>query len=262
MLAPGHAFNIVLLFVFSIGIALVLTLGRTGRWKASLRRLAALDAIDEAVGRSTEMGRPIIFSTGWFSFTAEGGVYGPQVLAGISILGYLAESVGRYGTELISVCGGSDMITLYQETIRQSYLKVGRPELYRMEQVIFTGGPQTAYTTTVMNVIDREKAAAFITVGPHAGDALNVLDSAGSVGAIVIGGTARSNTLPWFAAACDYSLLAEELYAASAYVRGDYKAAGLIAVADILKGAFFALIVVGAILMTFGNSWLVNFIMT
>ena len=42
-----------------------------------------------------------------------------------------------------------------------------------------------------------------------------------SIGAIQIAGTAQPAQLPFFVAACDYTLIGEEFFAASAYLSGE-----------------------------------------
>jgi hypothetical protein len=52
--------------------------------------------------------------------------------------------------------------------------------------------------------------------------------------------------------ACDYTLIGEELYAASAYLSGEPKLVGSLKGADLLKLAIVAAIVVGCVLETLG----------
>jgi len=65
-----------------------------------IRRVAAIDAIYEAVGRATEMGKPVLCSYG------RGG-FGYAVIAAMSILGHVAKTCAETNTRLLVPTGGS-----------------------------------------------------------------------------------------------------------------------------------------------------------
>jgi hypothetical protein len=62
-----------------------------------------------------------------------------------------------------------------------------------------------------------------------------------SIGAIQVAGTAQPAQLPFFVAACDYTLIGEEFFAASAYLSGSPEELGS------LKGQDVGKVIVGAI---------------
>ena len=64
----------------------------------------------------------------------------------------------------------------------------------------------------------REKPAAIFLQGTFYAESLILAETGNSVGAIQIAGTDSEHQLPFFIAACDYTLIGEELYAASAYL--------------------------------------------
>ena len=57
--------------------------------------------------------------------------------------------------------------------------------------------------------------------------------------------------LPFFVAACDYTLIGEELFAASAYLSREPRQLGSLKGQDMGKGLFILCIIVGVILATF-----------
>lgn len=69
-----------------IATYLAIQMGKQG--KIRIRRLPGLDAIEEVVGRAVEMGRPIFDIFGMGSFTE---IYATQIVAGLSILSYVAK---------------------------------------------------------------------------------------------------------------------------------------------------------------------------
>ena len=79
-------------------------------------------------------------------------------------------------------------------------------------------------------------------------------ETGNSIGAIQIGGTAMPAQLPFFVAACDYTLIGEELFAASAYLSHDPKQLGSLKGQDIGKALAMIVIVVGVALATLGHT--------
>ena len=67
------------------------------------------------------------------------------------------------------------------------------------------------------------------------------------VGAIQIAGTAQPAQLPFFVAACDYTLIGEEFFAASAYLSGEPDQLGTLKGQDVGKVIVAAGIVAGVI---------------
>jgi hypothetical protein len=55
------------------------------------------------------------------------------------------------------------------------------------------------------------------------------------VGAIQVAGTAETAQLPFFVAACDYTLIGEEFFAASAYLSGEPDQVGTLLGQDVVK---------------------------
>ena len=70
------------------------------RGKQELKHFPQLDAIEEAVGRSAEMGKPVICSFGIGGFTY-------WTLAGLSILSHVARLTAKTGSRLIVPTGGT-----------------------------------------------------------------------------------------------------------------------------------------------------------
>jgi len=86
-----------------------------------------------------------------------------------------------------------------------------------------------------------------------------ILAEAGNIaGAIQISGTDRVDQLPFFITACDYTLIGEELYAASAYLSKEPLQLGALKAQDWSKVAIMVFLILGAITVSFGISWVVN----
>jgi len=72
----------------------------------------------------------------------------------------------------------------------------------------------------------RKKPATIFYQGAFFAESLILAETGNSIGAIQIAGTAMPAQLPFFVAACDYTLIGEELFAASAYLSREPKLLG------------------------------------
>ncbi len=177
-----------------------------------VRRIAGLSAIDEAVGRATEMGRPILYVPGFST------INDVATIASLNILGEVAKKTAQYNTPLIVPTGDPIVYTVAREVVKESYDKVGRPDAFNPDSVYFVTDSQFAYASAVSGIMIREKPATNFLVGMFYAESLIMAETGASTGAIQIGGTDAVTQLPFFITACDYTLIGEELYAASAYI--------------------------------------------
>ncbi len=211
-----------------------------------IRRIAGLDAIDEAVGRATEMGRKILFVPGIISISE------PQTLAALGILGYVAKLTAKYGTQL--EVPNADPLTMAaaREIVKQSYMEAGAPEGFSEDMVHYITQDQFAYAGAVSGIMVRDRPAANFLLGWFAAESLFLSETGQSINAIQIAGTAQVTQLPFFVAACDYTMLGEELFAASAYLSRDPLILGSIKGQDMMKAAILVAVIVGVIMASLG----------
>lgn len=177
-----------------------------------VRRIAGLSAIDEAVGRATEMGRPILYVPGTSV------IDDVATIASLNILAEVAKKTAQYNTPLIVPNRDPIVYTVAREVVKESYNKVGRPDAFNPDSVYFVTDSQFAYAAAVSGIMLREKPATNFLVGMFWAESLIMAESGASTGAIQIAGTDAVTQLPFFITACDYTLIGEELYAASAYI--------------------------------------------
>ncbi len=177
-----------------------------------VRRIAGLDAVDEAVGRATEMGRAILYVPGLSS------VGDVATIAALNILGEVARKAAQYDTTLLVPNRDPIVYTVAQAVVKESYTKEGRPDAYKEDNVFFITDAQFAYAAAVDGIMVREKPATNFFLGMFWAESLILAETGASTGAIQIAGTDSVFQLPFFITACDYTLIGEELYAASAYL--------------------------------------------
>ena len=211
-----------------------------------VRKISGLDAIEEAVGRATEMGKPVLYVPGIDD------VNNIQTIYSMVILGTVAKLVARYGTPLIVPVCRAFVVPLAEETVKQGYLDAGHPEAYNPNNIRYLSDEQFAFTAGVDGIMMREKPAANLFLGSFFAESLILAETGFSTGAIQIAGTANIHQLPFFVVACDYTLIGEEFFAATAYLSEDPKLVGTLKGSDWMKILIMVALAVGAILETFG----------
>jgi hypothetical protein len=122
--------------------------------------------------------------------------------------------------------------------------------------VRYLSDDQFGYAAGVMGIMQREQVAANILFGAFWAESLIFAEVGSQSGAIQIAGTAATAQIPFFVAACDYTLIGEEMYAASAYLSRDPVLVGNLVGQDYGKWAASLLILAGSILATMKNPWL------
>jgi hypothetical protein len=246
-------FNGFLVFVvFSFFVILFITLSRRGR-DLYIRRIAGLNAVDEAIGRATELGKKVLYIPGIMSLEEN------QTIASLAVLGHVAKLTARNATDLDVPNKDPLTFAATRETVREAYMEAGRPDLYTEDMVNYVTYDQFAYTASVTGKMVREKPAANFFIGSFYAESLLLAEAGQTTGAIQIAGTAEVAQLPFFVVTCDYTLIGEELYAASAYLSRDPAFLGSIKGQDYTKGLIIILIILGTLLAGFGISFLPEF---
>jgi hypothetical protein len=222
-----------------------------------IRKISGLEAVDEAVGRATEMGRPVLFIPGIQDMD------NVQTVAGMTILANIARRTATYETALDVPVSRSIVMSTGRETVKQAYLEAGRPDLYNEDIVHYITDEQFGYVAAVDGIMVRQKPAACFYLGAFFAESLILAETGNSIGAIQVAGTAMPTQLPFFVAACDYTLIGEELFAASAYLSKDRMMMGSLKGQDAGKAIAMIFILVTVALATLavttGNEAFGNF---
>jgi uncharacterized protein DUF6754 len=224
--------------------------------KPFVRRIPGIDAIEEAIGRATEMGRPVLYIPGIQD------IDDIQTVAGLVILESVARMTARYETPITVPVSYPIPFAIAQEMVKGGYLSAGRPEQYDPYSVRFVSPEQFAYVASVTGIMMRDRPAAHIFMGSFYAESLLLAETGFSTGAIQVAGTANVHQLPFFVVACDYTLIGEELYAASAYLSGEPKLVGSLKGADLIKIVIIVVVLVGCVLESFGHHGLARWMAT
>ena len=235
-----------LILALSFGGLVFYTISHAKRKDVFLRRIPGLDAVDEAIGRATELGKPILYLTGAHDMGD------PSTIAAAVILGRVAKRTAAYETELMVPHREPITMAVCQEITKQAYLEAGKPDLFKEDSNFFITSDQFSYTAAVDGIMLRKKPAANFFMGAYFAESLLLTETGASTGAIQIAGTDSDHQLPFFVTTCDYTLIGEELYAASAYLSREPIQIGTLRGQDIGKAFILSVIAGGTVLATIG----------
>ncbi len=243
--------NLVLALLFGGVVFYAINLAK--RKEIFLRRIPGLDAVDEAIGRATELGKPVLYMTGAHDMND------PATIAAAIILGRVAKKAASYETELLVPHREPITMAVCQEITKQAYLEAGKPDLFKDDANFFITSDQFSYTAAVDGIMLRRKPAANFFMGSYFAESLLLTETGASTGAIQIAGTDSDHQLPFFVTTCDYTLIGEELYAASAYLSKEPIQVGTLRGQDLGKAFILGVIGIGTVLATIavvtGATW-------
>ena len=216
------------ILIFSITIYYYIDRARSGE-EIYLRTIPGLKAIEEAVGRATEMGKSVLFVPGISDLDQV------ETITGLNILGHVAEHTAKYETSLNVPVSKSIVMEAGREVCKEAYLRAGRPDLYYDDMVHYVTEEQFAYTAGITGIMERDKPAACFYLGKFYAESLILAEAGNSIGALQIAGTGSYSQIPFFVTACDYTLIGEEFFVASAYLSKKPELVGSIKGQDIVK---------------------------
>ncbi|MCH2146672.1 MAG: hypothetical protein MK073_02490, partial [Phycisphaerales bacterium] len=242
----SKAWLAIFMLIFGGFVAYFINEARSGK-KLWVRKIAGLVAIDEAVGRATEMGRPVLFVAGIQDINEI------QTLAGLTVLSRVAKTAAEYGAQIEVPTCRSLVMAAARETVESAYLAAGRPDSYQPDRIHYLTDEQFAFVAGVTGYMVREEPAACVYMGGFYAESLILAETGNHIGAIQVAGTAMPSQLPFFVASCDYTLIGEEFFAASAYLSNDPLQIGSLKGQDYGKFVSVFILVIGILVATLGG---------
>jgi hypothetical protein len=236
---------LILMIVFCVTAVVFITRAKGG-YTFYVRPIAGINAVDDAIGRATEMGRPILYVPGL------GSASDVATIAAFTILARVARKTAEYNTRVIVPNYDPVVMTVCQEVVKEAYSSAGKPELYNPKDIFYVTQDQFPYTAAVNGIILRERTATNFYMGMFYAESLVLAETGFMAGSIQISGTDQLTQIPFFVCACDFVLMGEELYAASAYLSREPQQLGTLKAQDWGKAIVVGLIIIGVILSTLG----------
>ncbi len=245
-----HKTNVMLaVLIYTLLLVYLVQMAKQGK-SLYIRRIAGLDELDEAVGRATEMGKPVLYVPGLSSMSDV------ATIAAINILGPVAKKVAEYDTRILVPNRDPIVMTVAQEVVKEAFVEAGRPDAYRQDDVFFLTDSQFGFAAAVNGIMIREKPATNLFLGMFWAESLILAETGNMAGAIQIAGTDAVTQLPFFVASCDYTIMGEELYAASAYLSREPLLVGSLKVQDYSKVIILAVLLVSLGVAAIG--WIID----
>jgi len=253
-----HAGLAVIILLILLGFFVLKNIARAGKGhKISIRTIPGLSSIDEAIGRATEMGKPVLFCTGLC------GVDDIATLNALSVLQYVAKRTAKFGTRLLISVANPTLYPVVEEICRQAYATEGKSEEFNAQDIRFFSDDQFAWASATVGLMHREKVASNFFFGSFAAESLILAESGQQVRAVQIASTPDFGQIPFFICTCDYTLIGEEHYAASAYLSREPMLLGSLVGQDAGKIIILVILLLGVISVTIwggkGN-WLLEFL--
>ncbi len=253
-LRAGTGFNLFLLVAVTVVTFFFIRIAYKN--PPTIRRLPALDAIDDAVGRATEMGRPLIDHLGMVRFSA-GGENAALSQAALNVLSYVAHKCAQLDCKLIVPGQVAESMPLLEDTVRTAFTAEGVPEKFTIDTVRYLSEDSFVFQGAIAGLMLRERPVAFVGIGPMGLEAQTNNMNMARLGGITIAGASTADRMPDMACA-DYSLFSTEVYACGAYLSKEPKELGSIQAQDYIQVALVGLILVGLVLGALKNPWLAN----
>lgn len=239
-----HANLLVLFLLAFVAWVFFSTLRKARRGvRVNVRRIPGVLAIEEAVGRAAELGRPTVFSTGLTSVS-------PVLYAVLGVLHSVTRKVARLRTKIIVPQYTPEAMAIVEDTVRDGYRSVGREQNFDSQSIVFLSEEQFAYAAGYMGLVHREQAAACFLFGTFAAESLILAEAGQQVGAMQVAASVSPEQVAFFICTCDYTLIGEELFAASAYMTREPVQLSSLRAQDLVKVATFTIIIIGVICAT------------
>ena len=238
---------VLLLIALIIGPVLVyIRRARNDNSKIYIRRIPGIDAIDEAVGRAAEMGRPVGFTPGLT-------VLSPVLYAALGALFHVARRAARYSVRLLIAQNQPDVMAISDEVVKDAYREEGRLQNWDSRNNIYLSDEQFAYAAGYMGMVQRENVGSAFLFGYFAAESLILAEAGQQVGAMQVAASVSPEQATFFIATCDYTLIGEELFATSAYLTREPVQVGSLYGQDRAKLLFFFSVIVGVLIATWNS---------
>jgi len=229
------------LVVAGVILLVVLSLPRKTRRGRDLRDIPGFRRLRRAIGLSVEEGSRLHVSLGKSS---PANANGAASLAALAALERVARMNSLGDRPPIATSGDGVLAILSQDTLKASYRLANAAELYDPDRGRLGGATPISYIAGALPLTSTEHVATHLLVGSFGPEVALITEAAERRGALSL---AVTDSLPAQAAlyaTAGESLIGEELFAVSAYLRAGAAHTASLRVQDI-----FRLVVIGAMIL-------------
>jgi len=254
VIVSGRISQLLFLLVYSLLVIYGIYRSVVQKKIPHIRQPAAIKALEEAVGRCVEMGKPMLFQTGIGDVSTEGVTH----MAMLSVLGYTSKLAAQKDAKFIVSTPSPTLFPMAEAITREAYVAAGKADKFSVDTVRYLSDQQMAYCSAVMQLVKEEKIAANVQIGFFQAENLITLEAAKDAGAINIGGAYRMLRIPDMAIGCDFFLIGEEVFAAGAFCSQEPFQLGSLLGQDMNKWIALAIIILGTVLTALGSNVLIQ----
>jgi hypothetical protein len=247
ILIANRIFGLVCLLAIMLAVAYFIRRAQGGK-VPKVRRIPGIDAMDEAIGRAVEMGRSVVCSHGIANLRDS--TTGPQTIAGLSVLSYVAKKCAEVSVRLIVPVRMPEVWPIAVDVVETAYKMVGKGDEFKESDIVYLSSEQFGYSSNYMGLLMREKPGANIMIGAYWAESMQLAETGSRVGAMQISGTAQTSQIPFFLVSTDYCLIGEEIFAAGAYLTNEAPLIASLAGQDFGRIIAVILGILGALLTT------------
>jgi len=254
LIAEGKILGLIIV----VAVFLITIYYLTSKKEIPIRRVAGLDAIEEAVGRSTEMGKPHFATIGVATFNH-------WTLAAIAMLEFQARICARTETRLIVPCGGSTSAFITRpvalDVVKNAYIAEGK-EFDEIDMPFLAGGKGWAFGAGAVAMIQKLKPGGLVLTGQYGSVALHIAEQASQQGVMTIASGSYMGNVAALACASDYTMIGEEVLAAGAYLTREPAKLASIRTQDLLKFTAIATTLIGILITLAGSDFIIQLLGT
>jgi hypothetical protein len=147
-------------------------------------------------------------------------------------------------------------MAIVEDAVREAYRDAGRAAAFDPQSIVFLSSEQFAFASGYMGLVHREQAGAAFMFGVFAAEALVLAEAGQQVGARQVAASVSPEQVAFFICTCDYTLIGEELFGASAYLSREPIQVATLAAQDRYKLCYIFLILVGVVCATINSIWI------
>jgi len=221
-------------------VALAVSLLSRGARLASLRPIAAYEALRQAPTRAVESGLPLHVSLGSGAVGTEAT---PETAAALQVARHLVEG-GSAGTP-------RTILTVGDGTVFAGAVGLADAAFSANADVLFAGPSPMAYAAGATAVAYAEPASAHVLLGSYGDEGLWLAGALSTGIRTPVGGTVEPAAAALMYTAMDEAVVGEEIYAAGAYLGDENQVASLVA-ADALRLMGVLALVLGTLGISLG----------
>lgn len=174
------------------------------------------------------------------------------------ILSQIAKKAAEFDIRLISPHCDYMVLPMAQEIVQSAYSEVGRSDAFDQNNIFYVSGDQFPFCAGVNGITVRERVATVFYMGYFNAEALLLTETGNQAGAVQIAATDAITQVPFFITTCDYTLIGEEFYAASAYLSRNLELVSMLKAQDYFKLVMVVVMVIGTILSSMHITSFIN----